>query len=167
MDQSWGTRTSEPPEPESGQLQSAHKWLLGAAVITTVAIIAYLVDYTTSWRLHKAAYAGLAVLSLLCWCGWIIRSAESQVRREFTSQVAELTAVLREVLDEPRLGQVAHLPSAASRREAVGSLSAAVGGQGAYGRGRIGLDPESIAAARTIAAQLLDRPPTADRDDSR
>lgn len=124
MDQPWGTQKLQPPEP--GQMHAAHQWLLGAAIVTTISVGSYLGDYADLWRLHKAALIGMPVASLLCWCGWIIRSAESRVRQEFGDQGAELSVQIEQLR-----GMLANLTSARAQPidhpDASGSAGEAVG----------------------------------------
>ncbi|WP_319460108.1 hypothetical protein [Micromonospora sp. RTP1Z1] len=161
-----GTR-EQPSDRDPGRLCAEHAYLLLAAVSLTAAIVAYIADSELPFDLNRGAYAIMVALFVAGYCGWLSRSAERRMRRELGAEHRRLATALEDLRDHVARQRVVHLPPAAKQCEGVRHLHAAVGGQDSpvpIGPQRVGLDPETIAAARALARRIADGPRAENQD---
>ncbi len=136
--------SGERSESQSIHLCVEHAWLGLAVAALPVTLATFTIDHTTPADIHLAAYGILLALAVLGGCGWLVGSAE----RRLSGQIEQLRGMLDGIAAAlPRPKPTARLDlSGASRGETVGIQ------QG------VGLDPETIAAARSLARRIVDGP---------
>ncbi|MEW2442757.1 hypothetical protein [Micromonospora marina] len=159
MENTWGPRKTE-PEPEPCGRAELTFFTIGAVAVT-VAVTACGVEYLGGPSLLRGAYALLAASAVTGFAGWSVVWAAGRAERRtrcqleaLRSEIAHLAALVQSGVTPTGHAQVRLLPSG---RRYFGS--AAVGGDGDTVPMPTGLDPETIAAARTIARRMLE-PPT-------
>jgi hypothetical protein len=154
----WGNAKDRPPSQDQDPAHLGTQHLgLGVAVAALGAYaVAYLLDHTTNLTVYRGTYGAAIALILAGTSIWLTRSAEARIRQAVRDEVSELHQTLDALRHQVAHSRVTYLP--APRRHGkgqryIGAVPVDTGDEHMPDR-HVGIDPDTIAAARRISERL-------------